>query len=75
MDQIIAQGPKLVYRGNNENDHEHPSSTKVPTTAPTDLWETDTTKETVPCLLHPGTLHDFNMVPQTVNPAHTCKTI
>ena len=34
-----------MYRWNNENDHEHQSLTKVPTTAPMDLWETDTTKK------------------------------
>ena len=62
MDQISAQGPKLVYRGNNENDHEHLSSTKVPTTAPMDLWEKDMTKETASSLLHQGSLHDINMV-------------
>ena len=62
MDQIIAQGPELVYRGNNENENAYLSSMKVLTTAPTDLWEADMTKETASSLLHQGSLQDFNMV-------------
>ena len=75
MEQIIDQGSTLEYRRNNKNDHEHPRSTKVPSTAPTDLWKTYTTEETAPCLLHPGRQHDFNMVPQMVNSANMRKTI
>ena len=75
MEQIIDQGTTLVHRRNNENDHEHPRSTKVPSTAPMNLWKTYTTDKTTPCLLHPGRQHDFNMVPQMVNSAHTRKTI
>ena len=33
------------------------------------------TKETAPCLLHPGSQHNFNMVPQMVSSSHTSKTI
>ena len=36
MDQIIAQGPGLVYRGNNENYNQHTSLTQVPSSAPSD---------------------------------------
>ena len=75
MDQIIAQGPGLVYRGNNENYNQHTSSTQVPSSAPSDLWEAAMTKETAICILHHGNLHDFNMAQRMVNPAHMRKTI
>ena len=39
MEQILDPGTTLVYRRNNETDHEHPRSTKVLSTAPTDLWK------------------------------------
>ena len=38
MEQILDPGTTLVYRRNNETDHEHPRSTNV-STAPTDLWK------------------------------------
>ena len=75
MDQIIAQGPELVYRGNNKNHNQHTSSMQVPTTAPLDLWEAAMTKETTMCLLLHNNLHDFHMAQRMVNPAHMRKTI
>ena len=75
MDEIIAKGPKLLNRGNNEAYQQHTSSTQVPTTAPSGLWEAATRKETALCLLHQGSLHDFNMAQRMVNPAHMSKTI
>ena len=75
MDQIIAQGPELEYRGNNENHNQHTSSLQVPTMAPSYLWEAATTKETAMCLLRHSDLHDFHMDQQMVNPTHTRETI
>ena len=75
MDQIIAEGPELVYPGNNKAYNQHTSLMQVPTTAPSDLWEAVTTKETATCLLHHGNLHAFNMAQRLVNPMRMRKTI
>ena len=75
VEQIIAQGPQLFHRRTDEDDYEHPSPTTIPTASPTDLRETYTAKETATCLLHPGSQHDLNMVPQMVSSSHMSKTI